>query len=630
MCGISLIIDSEGILAGKAVLEPALERMQQQQVHRGPDSGGAVLLPWARSTAALGSRRLHILGATPESDQPMERSWGSKKGRLSYNGELYNYADLRNELLRLGCSFTSSSDTEVVLYALMAWGREALLKFSGMFALVYYEEETGKESPTILIARDRWGQKPIYYTQQSGYWLAASELQGLLASGLVKKQLNQRQVYNYLRYKFATRPQTFYKDVFELEPGHYLQLSPFAGVVEGTFAAPPSIAAIEGPFDRIEVVEKVEELLVDALLTHLQSDKPVGMFLSGGVDSTLMLALLQKHAAWQLPVCFTIGQGGEGSPWGTDDYKWAEKAASQYGAYHHPLQLDESHILGKFTELAGQQDQPVGDGAWLLTYLLSEHTASTKVKVVLSGAGADELFAGYNRHSAFSKYLDSQGLLKPFLPLLRSGSRLLPSGMNIPGRKQWQLLKKFGRNVESNPYQTFLNFTSLSILANSTESLELSPAGDPLQWALAHDRQHYLISDVLALNDRASMQWGLEMRMPYLDQPLSEYVTRLPANYLLKGGRKWLLQDLLQQQGGKAYTRRRKEGFGMPFGAWVKQGKTDFLWQWLQQKEHPLHEVLPPAVTQELLNAHRQGRADYSQELMALALLSHWLEKHFR
>ncbi|WP_224999977.1 asparagine synthase (glutamine-hydrolyzing) [Cesiribacter sp. SM1] len=629
MCGLSLIIDPEEALAAKPAADSLLLQMQSRQEHRGPDSGGAVNLPWGRGLLALGSRRLQILGTTAAAEQPMHRIWGSKKGWLSYNGELYNYTELRNELIQQGCSFSSTSDTEVVLYALLIWGKAVLQRLNGMFALLYYEGLENGE-PCLLVARDRWGQKPLYYTRQNNVWLAASELQGLLASGLVEKRLNEPQLMHYLQYKFAARPQTFFQNIHELEPGHYLLFTPHQQPVEGSFVppAPANVSLLSpGELNEQEVLEKVEELLTDALLNHLQSDKPVGLFLSGGVDSTLMLALLREHAAWQLPLCFTLGNKANDASWGTQDYKWAEKAATQYQASHQHLLLEADTVLGRFQELSHRQDQPVADSAWITSCLLSEHAAA-KVKVVLSGAGADELFAGYHRHSAFAKYLDHQGLIKSLLPFLRSGSNLLPAGRNVPGRKQWQLMKKFGKNLSGNPYQTFVNFTSLSILANGARVQEASGA-EPLQWALEHDRKHYLVSDLLALNDKAGMQWGLEMRMPYLDAPLTAYITRMPATYLLQKGRKWILKALLQKYGGKAYTRRAKEGFGLPFGAWVQQDKTDFLWQWLEQKEHPLHEILPPAITQNLLQAHRQGRADYSQELMALALLAGWLEKNF-
>lgn len=629
MCGISLIIDSDGTLAAPAGLAYSLAQMQKQQHHRGPDSGGTIMLPWHSGSLSLGSRRLQILDASQAADQPMQRSYGGRKGYLSYNGEVYNYTNIRNELLQLGCSFSSSADTEVVLYALLVWGKSALQQFNGMFALAYYEEQE-QEEPFLLLARDRWGQKPLYYSRQQNHWIVASELQTLFAAGLVKKQLNQQQLMHYLRYKFAARPETFFEGVAELEPGHSLFLRPGQEAKKEAFIQPPSAsAALADPSNDEAVLEKVEELLVDSLLLQLQSDKAVGLFLSGGVDSTLILALLRQHAAWQLPQCFTIGSGAEeASSWGTKDHSWAAKASLQYEAYHQPLALEASTVLGRFEELAGRQDQPVADGAWLLTCLLSEW-ASVKVKVVLNGAGADELFAGYNRHSAFASYLKNQRWLMPLLPLLKQGSRFLPAGQQVPGRQRLQLLQKFGKNVGADPYQTFLNFTSLSIFEQEVVETEGRLQGEPLQWALRHDQQQYLISDVLALNDKASMQWGLEMRMPYLDGPLTDYVSQLPASYLLKKGKKWLLKALLEKHGGKAYTRRPKEGFGMPFGGWIQEGKADFMWQWLEQKEHPLHEVLPVSLTKDLLKAHRQGKADYSQELIALALLAVWMEKNF-
>lgn len=629
MCGIALLIgpaaeDLQAVQEESAAQMP-MQQMLDYQQHRGPNSSGQVRLPWGQHFVAMGSRRLKILDPSPAGDQPMQRQLGNKRGWLSYNGELYNAPDLRNELLRTGCSFRSSADTEVVLYALLHWGKGALGRFVGMFALAYWEQ-TEAQAPQLLLARDRWGQKPLYYTQQGEHWLAASELQALLASGLVKKVLNEEQVFHYLRYKYARRPQTFYAGIQELEPGHFLLLHPTKPALHASFIQEKALQTPQVSSDEA-LLDQVEELLTDALLLHLQSDKAVGLFLSGGVDSTLMLALLRQHAAWQLPLCFTMGSSAHQGGWGTQDALWAEKAAKQYEAYHYPLPIEADAVLSRFKGLAQRQDQPIGDGAWLLTNLLSE-MAADKVKVVLSGAGADELFAGYNRHSAFAWYLRHQKWLQPLLPLLKSGSTLLPTALALPGRAQWQLAKKFSRSLGTDPYQTFLQFTSLAILGQEGVKSP-APPSDWLQWALQHDRQHYLISDVLALNDKASMQWGLEMRQPYLNAPLTDFVASLPADYLLKGGKKWILKSLLSRHGGKAYGQRRKEGFGPPFGAWIRQGKTDPLWQWLQQVEHPLHALLPIDIPKGLLEAHRSGKADNSQELMALALLAHWLEEKF-
>ncbi|EMR00793.1 asparagine synthase (glutamine-hydrolyzing) [Cesiribacter andamanensis] len=588
MCGIALILATDGPLAARSPLQTPLQQMLSRQQHRGPDSQGEQYLPWGSGLLAMGSNRLRILDPRPAADQPMERQLGSKKGVLSYNGELYNYTELRNELLRLGCAFSSSSDTEVVLYALLAWGRSALVRFQGQFALAFWQQQED-QPPQLLLARDRWGQKPLYYSQQQGTWLAASELQGLLASGLVHKALHQEQVFHYLRYKYAARPHTFYRGIRELEPGHSLLLQPGADPLLEGFVPPAPTASL--PESDQGVLDTVEELLIDALLAQLQSDVPVGLFLSGGVDSTLLLALLRQHAAWQLPRCFTLGNSAQEARWGTRDFEWAAKAARQYGAYHHPLALEADALLGRFGELASRQDQPIGDGAWLLTNLLSEFATSGNygadgaaqgVKVVLSGAGADEAFGGYNRHGAFAWYLRNRNWLLPLFPLLESASGLFPTALPLPGRAGWQLAKKFSRNLRADPYQTYLNFTSLALLPPAergpaergpAERAEPQQPPDWLAWALEHDRHYYLTSDVLALNDRAGMQWGLELRQPYLHEPLWDFLARLPAHHLLKGGKKWILKALLERHGGKAYAQRPKQGFGPPFGGWVRGGK---------------------------------------------------------
>jgi asparagine synthase (glutamine-hydrolysing) len=588
--------------------------MQAAIAHRGPDNEGTERVAWQGGQLWLGNRRLRVLDTRPLADQPWHYPRQNPHSWLSYNGELYNYVDLRNELLQQGYQFSSGSDTEVILYALDAWGEKALSRFQGMFALVYCNLKRNE----ILLARDRHGMKPLYWSQTDNYFVASSEIKGILASGIIKSEIDKEQVNYYLRRKYAKAPATFFKSIYELEPGHYRVLTD--SLSESRRFITPTKSAYPAKFS----VEILEELLVDSLYRHVQSHRPLGLFLSGGSDSTLILALMRKHLATYMPLCYTVANNAKEAHWGTQDYLWAQKIARQFDAQHEVLELNSEEVLGRFSAIAQTQDQPVADGAYWLTYLLCEKAAPT-TPVVFSGAGADEYFAGYYRLKAFQLYLQKQGMLKTFIPMVKTAASLMPVGFNWPGRAKARQLQKFMANLSPTAKQTWYNFTNLSILSSETEN-----TGFGLTEAYNDDIRNFLIQDVLAVSDRAGMQHGVEIRMPFLDDELVDWVSEFEAEELLVGGRKWMLHEVLNQQpGGKAVSRRRKEGFGMPFGAWVKDGRADFLFNWLST-ENELHQYLPTDRIKTILTQHQAGKADFSQELLAVAGLTEWLKGQLR
>jgi asparagine synthase (glutamine-hydrolysing) len=628
MCGINLILDKKQRLQS----DEAISKMVAATRHRGPDSESWLRIEKAGADLYIGNSRLRILDLSPAGRQPMqcsERGATGNRYTLSYNGELYNHFELKNELLQKGYRFHSTTDTEVLLYALSEWGEAILDRLEGMFAFIFYDKAEG----LLLMARDPRGMKPLYYSENEQFLLASSELQSLFASDLLKKELNEAQVYHYLQFRYAQKPNTFFRQVYELLPGQQFtyqsgQEKPLIKAYRQTNSAPSDQK--EALLTEKALSEKVEELLTDALFSHLHSDRPTGLFLSGGVDSTLMLALLRDQGSNYLPLCYTIANSRQEANWGTKDYVWATRAAKQYDAQHIAVSID-ADVLQEFPSFIAAQDQPIGDSAAWLTSILSRQ-AARQVQVVLSGAGADELFGGYNRHRAFYTYLKHHQQLRWMLPALKPLSAAFSLGSFTPLRKPLRLWNKLLRQTSSSPGETFINY--LSFHSHSSPEISLQKeAGDFIEgWmqaALQHDRQHFLISDILALNDKAAMQHSLEMRMPYLDQKLWTFASSLPASKHLQQGRKWLLGDILSRHGGKAYVKRRKEGFGMPFGLWVREGKTDFLWEWLQEKDHPIHRFLPNVQVQNFLHLHTKGREDYSQELFSLTVLAHWLKKEF-
>jgi asparagine synthase (glutamine-hydrolysing) len=617
MCGIHLIIDH----TARLTQEP-IKRMADALHYRGPDALHTEEIHTAIGKVFIAQNRLRITDIRPAADgvfrSPCDRYL------LAYNGEIYNYLQLR-AFLNNKYSFRTNTDTEVLLYLLLEEGEKCLQRLNGMFAFIWYDTQQEK----ILLGRDRFGMKPLYYAQTDHYLVVSSEIKGILASGLIEKKLNQDQIPYYLQYKFARRPATFYEHIYEIMPGNYYTALPGQSLTQAGNIMPEQASSNPS----VNVVQQIEETLIESVKRHIPSEVPAGLFLSGGVDSTLILALAREAGIHHLPA-FSIANAAEDQAFGTQDYHFARLAARQYGAEYHELSIN-SHILEGFSEFIGRMDQPVGDGAAWLTFLLSEK-AKPYVKVILSGAGADEMFAGYNRHWAYYQYLKHYNTLIKVLPALKKTALAIPSGRKFPFRKPLRLLQKMLLQANASPQQTFINFTAHLNLTNdksikNPESVSMNEAAIEayLQEALQYDQQHYLSSDVLTITDRMTMQHGLEARMPYLDAELVKLVEGLPASFLLKNGKKWILKDILNKRNGQAYVRRAKEGFGMPFGQWLRAAEGRFFIELLKNPDQVLYQTVPYQRAQRLLQAHLTGKMDYSSELWTMVVLAAWIQQEF-
>ena len=633
MCGIHLILDKHQRLSST---EP-LEQMMQESASRGPDARGTQRIEQPDHTVWLGSQRLAISDPHPRANQP----FASPDGRylLLYNGEIYNYYELRNQLLQAGVSFVTQSDTEVLLHWLVYRGTAGLSLLNGMFALIYYD----CHERVLWAARDRHGMKPLYYAETEQYFILSSEAKSLVASGLIEKKLYQEAINPYLCFRYAPQGKTFFRGVAQLPEGQVLRVKDQK--VEGiqSYQPPYRVSEAEdrhtGQSDE-QLVQRTGELLTEAVLRHLATEVPTGLFLSGGVDSTLLLALLRQEGV-PLPPTFAVAHPAADRSFGTRDADFARRASEQYGTYHEEITVTAPLLEETFDAFIRQVDQPVGDSGAFMTYLLAK-TAASRVKVVLSGAGADELFGGYYRHWAYYQYLRRYPWLTRTLPFARALTAWLPTGRAHPLRQSFRLLKKLANDATDDPPETFAHFISLRTLdspAPSHDALHRSERHDHharnfteehLNYALQHDQQHYLVADVLALSDTMSMAHGLEMRMPYLDRAVVQFANSLPAEWRLRHGRKWLLRRLLTRRGGSAYAERRKAGFGLPFGSWLRDPKMPLVQRYVEDGTLTLYRYVPHERISYLLQQHRQGRHDYGQELWAVLVLSAWLERFRR
>ena len=625
MCGISVIIDKQNTGSGAAI-----KKITGANTHRGPDAIAYYQTNYGKGKIYFGHNRLKIIDCSDQANQPFFSE--DQRYLLLYNGEIYNYLSLRAELKVKGYSFRTTSDTEVVLALLVTHGHTGLEKLNGMFALVFYDTQTQQ----LLAARDRFGIKKLYYAHSEQFLIISSEINSLLASGLVKKELNEKQLMPYLLYRHALKPETFFRNIYELPEGKKLHFA--GGKLHLEFYVTEPATEYTNNLSDSEITVKTESLLLESVEKHLLADVSIGLFLSGGADSTLILALIQKLGHRHFPA-FTISNKASESTFGSHDYRFSRIAARQFGAEHHSFEINAS-ILQNTDALVATLDQPIADGAALLTYYLSEQIKPT-VKVALSGAGADELFGGYNRHRAFYQVYQNQRAAQILLPLVKGTSKLLPTGIAHPWRKKFLLIRKLANKIQPNNLpQTFLNFTSMDRHLQQlllpefyNQQAFITKSGNSsnnlLRWSLDRDLHEYLISDILAMTDKTSMAHSLEVRTPYLENQLHAFIKSLPPETLFKNGSKWILKRILDKYQEQEIANRPKEGFGMPLGYWLQQTSNQWLLQDLQDPKHIIFHYIRFPETQLLIEAMLKGRYDYSAELWALIILSRWLQKHF-
>ena len=585
MCGINLILDKNNCLDS----DYALQKMNNVLRHRGPDANIAYTIPFNQATVYLGYVQLALQDKKANIEHCSKTESGSHY--LAFNGEIYNHKKLRNT----NSEYHTHSDSETLLHYLTG-GTHQLDQLEGMFAFVFVDAVTKK----ITMARDRHGIKPLYYYEDDNYLIVSSEIKSIHATGLIDKKPNTAQIYNYLRFRHAAKPYTMYEGIMQLQEQERLvyrdgktQLSQWK--VENTI--PSDI--------------KTEESLVRSIWQCMSGDANVGLMLSGGVDSTLLLAIMKEIQAEPVP-CYSITTKRDAF-YGTSDSEYAHKAATRFGGEFLPLELDRS-CFDRLPEFVAAMDQPIGDGAHFLTWLLSEY-ASKKTRVLLNGAGADELFAGYNRHTAFAKYIHyfhTNGTLRS---ALKTSQKLFPS----PAKQ------KFIRSISANAAETFINMTASNLQFPQPATAEHEWVGDLLNQALLYDKQHFLIDDVLALTDHATMQHSIEARVPYLDNNLCTLLGNMTSDHKTKEGPKWILKYLLETRNGKEISQRKKEGFGVQFGAWMLE-RTSFFDD-LLNANNPIYAYLPFAQVYDMVEAQKTTKVDHKVDLWSLRILSEWLKQ---
>jgi len=610
MCGIAGWIYREG----KAPAAQALDAMTDAIAHRGPDGAGKTLLVRDGYQIALGHRRLAIIDLEG-GKQPMTDAGG--RFHLVFNGEIYNFRELTAELTAKGHQFQTHSDSEVIIEAYRAWGPAMVERLGGMFAFALFDRETGQ----TLIARDRFGKKPLFLGETGDGVIFASEIKSILASGLIEPRMDEGAAGLYHLYRYVPGPRTFFAGITKLPPGHYAlwrngQLSQ-QRYWSPPDEAPPQIIA------RADPVTDFRAALAKAVRQRLVSDVPFGAFLSGGIDSSVIVALMAREIG-QVE-CFSVGFEEAGF----SELDYARLAALHSGARHHTLTIRAGDVMDELPKLTRFRDAPVAEPADVPMYRLSLD-AARQVKMVLTGEGSDELLGGYPKHGmeayaaryrALIPQAIHNGLVRPLigaLPYQFRRIKILADTMAI-GDAEWRYPAWFG----SAPPDLLQGL--LATPADVAGAVALAPETvGPLRRILHFDQVSWLPDNLLERGDRMTMAGSIEGRMPFMDHDLAAFVSTLPDHWRVRGRRtKVILREAARDLIPGDILNRPKVGFRVPVEVWFRSSLKDWLNDLLTGPSALSTRHYRPGAVARILEDHATGKRNWEKliwSMMALEL----------
>lgn len=585
MCGIAGFID----FSSKSSLD-ILNKMTNTLIHRGPDNVGVVIAN-NQYQIGLGHRRLSIIDLSDCGSQPMSDETGNYT--IVFNGEIYNFKEIKTELQSLGCRFHSTSDTEVVLNAYIKWGIKAVEKFIGMFAFTIYDETNNQ----VIFCRDRAGVKPFYYAIMPDIILFGSELKSLMAHPSFEKKIDYSSLGSFLRRGWIAAPYSIFESTFKLKPGHYLEINlnnrHYKEYCYWDVHDFYRMEELEISFD--EAKEQLHELLKSACEYRMVADTEVGIFLSGGFDSSTVAAILQKNRTKKLNT-FSIGFEEEQF----NEAPYAKAVAAHLGTNHHELICSANDALELIPDLPFNYDEPFADSSAIPTMLVSK-LASSKVKVCLSADGGDEVFGGYPRYytklSDFDKVKSIPGFLKKPLSGLLGMSMNLMQGKNphqkvriekllsiLEHKDQSQIFRYRSEPIHfsNNEIAKLLKKKNLDLsLKTFYDEIQLRAGIDPAMFMMALEYKTTMVDDILVKVDRATMAYSLEGREPLLDHRLVEFAARLNRNFHYKNNStKSLLKEICYEYIPRQLMDRPKKGFAIPTNKWLHNELKDMVMEY--------------------------------------------------
>lgn len=625
MCGIAGIIN----LKHDGISEQTLKAMSDAIASRGPDSDGFYFDP----SAGLAHRRLSIIDLST-GNQPMISACG--RFVIVFNGEIYNFRELKHELLKQGASFRTHSDTEVLLELFIRDGASCLDKLNGMFAFAVWD----KLEKSLFLARDRMGKKPLYYAQIGDHFIFASELKALLKYPLLKKELCPAALKHYLVYEYVPAPMSIIKNVHKLKQGHVLTFKSGKFEIQRFWNQKfnPTLEISEE-----EASRRLQDLLMKAVEYRMISDVPVGVFLSGGLDSSSVVALLSEIREAKNIKTFSINFEEQSF----DESLYSSTVAKKFGTDHHEETLTASVMIDILPKVIDYLDEPFADYSILPTYLLSRFT-SKHVKVALGGDGADELFCGYPTFFASrlaEVYQKTPGFMRS---AIAASAKMLPTSdkdmsfdfkvrqfltgaaHNGVIRNQVWLSGISPQDEEGIFSQNFrkkvADVNPHTLITDEMQHCDSTKLGDQI---LYFYQKFYMCDDILVKVDRASMAHSLEVRAPFLDVNVVEFVNSLPYDYKLKGvTTKYLLKKTMNRKLPAMITQRAKKGFGVPISGWLKKELRPILHETLSQSRIRHDGIFEPQAIQKLVDDHLEGRRNNRKQLFTLLMLHFWMSRH--
>ncbi len=625
MCGIAGFIDFK-----KQLTERDLRAMTDRIAHRGPDASGYWWRELQSAAVGLGHRRLSIIDLSEGGAQPKVRG----HLRITFNGEMYNYVEVREELEKHGHSFQSESDTEVILAAFQQWGAACLERFIGMFAFVLVDENIGK----AYLVRDRAGVKPLYIYENKGQFLFASELKSFHTLPQFQKEINPDALRYYFQYGYIPTPHTIFKNCKKLEPGSYLEID-LNKQTTRTHTYWNIYEKYEQPLldlSEKELLDETEKLLTSAFQYRIVADVPVGVFLSGGYDSSVVTAILQANSTQKIKT-FTIGF--ENPKY--DESPHARRVAAHLGTDHTEYICTEQEAKNIIPELPEIFDEPFGDISTVPTTLVSR-IARKHVTVALSADGGDELFAGYSRYHAVANLHGKTEKIPAFMrQIAAQGTRTAQGflGKKYNQSRSQRLLKGKAILQDNSPVSILQNQVQRLVDKDLQQLLlkqgkainqqHFATKNDPMNAVLAWEYRNYMMDDILVKVDRATMSVALEGREPFLDQRIAEWVAQIPFEQKYRDGNlKDILKKITHRHIPREIMERPKMGFSIPVIQWLKTDLRDLTETYLDEQRIREAGIFNPQIVAQQKNAFLTADSTTHFEwLWFLLMFEMWREK---
>ncbi len=629
MCGISGFVDFN-----KKSDKNILKSMTDVLHHRGPDDSGYLFEQLDSCNLGFGHRRLSILDLSKHGHQPMFYD----NLVITYNGEIYNFSEIKLELEESGDEFISNSDTEVILHSFKKWGKEAVHKFNGMFVFAIWDKSLNK----INIYRDRAGVKPLYWYFKNGLLMFSSELKSFHEHKNFVKEINTDALVLYLQYGYILQPYTIFKDTHKLRAGHYLEINlenkeikenKYWDVID--FYNKPKLNVTEE-----EAIEHIEELLKSSFEYRMVSDVPVGVFLSGGYDSSIVTAILQKNRKEKIKT-FTIGFHEKGF----DEAPYAKKVAEILGTEHTEYYCTQKDALEILPKLPKMYDEPFGDSSAIPTALVSK-LAREQVTVSLSADGGDEIFMGYNKYPMVLKYYNYFFKIPRFIKpvIVKIMEKINPEYIPLWNKiyeheRKYEKIKNILKLNDSIGIlkffsQVFVNKHVYSLFKSSIIELKTDfdlnslKEKDEINKILAVDYKTYMVDDILTKVDRATMSVSLEGREPMLDYRLIEYMAQLPSSLKYKNKiKKYLLKKITHKYLPKGLMDRKKMGFGVPVIEWFKDELKEYFLKYLNEERLKTEGFFNVNEIIKLRDDYFNGNKQNITKLWFLLMFEMWYEE---